>query len=462
MSNFASGKFERESRTSHTHIINDEEVKKYLNNCTIPAHAENVQLNESLIYDIPYPEHKSIDFYIAVDGENTTLPVNDGFPSSLLTFFQFGSLAIEGSDLDDLEKKPFVSPEDIKKLKEIRREKFVLPTKNIALQNGVDFKTVVRTAIQNFFRNEHVDEDERKENAEDGSMLATVFWFIFEMYNPDSTKHHYVLSRCPHCQTPNIELWKDRMQKPSYSWECTHLKCKKEIFITDVFRLFEKVDEETGAEGIIVYLRNVIETFLIIHIIKKLLKIEDGLINRFLIVKDGPLSFGGETANMHKPMQAMINFLNKTHCINLVGVESSGPFVEHANQIKDKIKPGRAFLLNNKHIYSNILVGDPKVQEYGATSYYGGKMIYKSFDERLYVLTMPVANHVTYYHQPEITDFKNLQEVLFSVAKLRCDIYENALIPIAVINKLISLSTQSGAKILEKFAKKSLKKNEDR
>jgi hypothetical protein len=463
MSNFASnGNFERESRTSHTHIINDEEVKKYLNNCTIPAHAENVKLNESLIYDITYPDSKSIDFYIAVDGENTTLPVNKGFPSSLLTFFQFGSLAIEGSDLDDMEKKPFVSPEDIKKLKEIRREKFVLPTKNIALQNGVDFKTVVRTAIQDFFRKDHVDEDERKENAGDESMLATVFWFIFEMYNPDSVKHHYVLSKCPHCETPKIELWKDLMRKPAYSWECTHPKCKKEIFITDIFRLFEKVDEETGAEGIIVYLKNVIETFLIIHIIKKLLKIEDGLINRFLIVKDGPLSFGGETANMHKPMQAFINFLNKTHNINLVGVESSGPFVEHANQIKDKLKPGRAFLLNNKHIYTNILVGDPKAHDYGATSYYGGKMIYKSFDERIYVLTMPVENHVTYYRQPEITDFKNIQEVLFSVAKLRCDIYENALIPIAVINKLISLSTQSGAKILEKFAKKSLKKNEDR
>jgi hypothetical protein len=85
-------------------------------------------------------------------------------------------------------------------------------------------------------------------------------------------------------------------------------------------------------------------------------------------------------------------------------------------------------------------------------------MIYKSPDERVYVLTMPVENHVTYYKQPEIMDFKNIQDVLFSVAKLRCDIYENALIPIAVINKLISLSTASGAKILERFAIKTLNK----
>jgi hypothetical protein len=446
----SSGKFERESRVSHTYIINDEEVRNYLQNCTIPVRAENVTLDESLVYNIAYPDDCSIEFFIAVDGENTIIPVNEGFPSSLLTFFQFGSLVIIGADLDNMEKKPFVSPEDIKKLKEIKREKFVLPTKNVALKGGIDFKTVVRTAIQDFFRKEH---------ASNTSMLETMFWFIFEGYDPGSTKQHYVLSQCPHCSTPNIELDKTHILRPAYSWECPEPKCKKEIFITDFFRLFEKVDNDTGsAEGIGVYLKNVIETFLIIHTMKRLLEIEDGLIDRFLFVKDGPLSFGGESANMYKPMQTMISFLNKKHNINLVGVESSGPFVDHAKQIMDKLKPGQAFLLNNQHIYTYIQVGDHKTQEYGRTTYYSGKMIYKSLDERIYVLTMPVENHVTYYHRPELSDFKNIQEVLFSVARLRCDIYENALIPIAVVNKLISLSTNSGTKILEKFAKKALKK----
>jgi hypothetical protein len=253
-------------------------------------------------------------------------------------------------------------------------------------------------------------------------------------------------------------LEKKNMRRPAYSWECPVQRCKKEIFLTDIFRLFEKIDNETGAEGIVVYLKNVIETFLIVHAMKSLLEIEDGLINQFLFVKDGPLSFGGETANMHKPMQALISYLNRTCQINLVGVESSGPFVEHAKQIRDKLQPGQAFLLNNQHIYTYILVGDNKAQEYGATTYYGGKMIYKSLDGRVYVLTMPVENQRAYYHQPELADFRNIQQVLFSIARLRCDIYENALIPIAVVNKLISLSTHSGTKILEKFANKTMKR----
>jgi len=244
------------------------------------------------------------------------------------------------------------------------------------------------------------------------------------------------------------------MNSSDYSWECTHTLCKRKILITDTFRLFEKVDNETGAEGIITYLKSVIETFFIIHTIKSLLEIEQNLVNRFLFVKDGPLSFSGETANMHKPMQNLLNYLGKNNRINLVGVETSGPFVDHAKQIKDKLKPGQILLLNNEHIYTYIQVGNHKEQQYGSTSYYSGKVIYKTSDERVYVLTLPVENHKTYYNKPELTDLKNVQEILMNVEKLRCDIYENALIPVAVANKLISLSNHPSTEILEKFAKK--------
>lgn len=448
MSNeYTNNGFERGSRISHSYIINDEEVKQYLNNCEIPVEAEDVELNDALKYDIVYPQKNTIEFIVAVDGENTTIPVKKSFPSSLITFFQFGSLLIKGSDLDEMEKKPFVSPSDINKLKKIKREKFVLPTKNVALKRDTDFRTTVREAIHEFFKKTHSGKT---------SILETLYWFIFEQYNPSSTKSNYKLSQCPHCGTKDIYLEKDKVTLPNYSWNCTHDKCNKEILITDVFRLFEKVDNDAGATGIITYLESVTESFFIIHTIKSLMEIEDGLVDRFLLVKDGPLSFGGETANMHKPMQALLTYLNQNNKINLVGVETSGAFVDHARQIKDKLNPGQVFLLNNEHIYTYIQVGNHKEQQYGSTSYYSGKFMYKSFDGRVYVLTLPVENHNTYYSQPELTDLKNIEEILMNIDKLRCDIYENALIPVAVANKLISLTNHPSSNILERFAKKSM------
>lgn len=439
--------FERGSRISHSYIINDEEVKKYLTNCEIPVEGENVDLNESLKFDIVYPMKNTIEYIIAVDGESATIPVKTRFPSSLITFFQFGSVLIKSSDLDEMEKKPFVSPSDINKLKKIDREKFVLPTKNVALKNGTDFKTTVREAIQDFFRKTH---------SGSSSILETLYWFIFELYNPSSTKKHHKLSKCPHCGTNNIQLEKDKINFTSYSWSCTNIKCGKEILITDVFRLFEKVDNDVGALGIITYLESVTESFFIIHTIKSLLEIQDGLVDRFLFVKDGPLSFGGETANMHKSMQTLLTYLNNTCRINLVGVETSGAFVDHARQIKDRLTPGQVLLLDNGHIYKYIQVGNHKEHKYGDSSYYSGKFIYKSLDNRVYVLTLPVENHTAYYSRPELTDLKNIHEVLMNIDKLRCDIYENALIPVAVANKLISLTNHPSSNILERFAKKSM------
>jgi len=444
---FTNNSFERGSRISHSYIINDDEVKQYLNNCEIPIESKNIELNSGLIYDIIYPDTNSIEFIIAVDGESTTIPVKKSFPSSLITFFQFGSLFIKSSDLDEMEKKPFVSPSDINKLKKIEREKFVLPTKNVALKKGVDFRTTVREAIQDFFKKKHSGIT---------SILQTVYWFIFEEYDLLSVKKNYKLSQCPSCGTKDIYLEKDKMNSQNFSWSCTHDLCKKEIFITDIFRLFEKVDNDAGATGIITYIESITESFFIIHTIKRLIEIQDGLVDRFLFVKDGPLSFGGETANMHKPMQTLLTYLSKSKKINLVGVETSGAFVDHAKQIVDKLKPGQVFLLNNEHIYTYIQVGDHKQQQYGSTSYYSGKFFYKSLNERVYVLTLPVENHNTYYNQPELSDLKNINEILMNVDKLRCDIYENAIIPIAIANKLISLSNHPSSDILERFAKKSM------
>lgn len=445
---YVGANFERSSLISHSHIINDEEVKAYLENCFIPAEGINVDIDPSLIYDIVYPLQNGIEAIIAVDGEKTTIPVKRKFPSSLITFFQFGSLLIKSQDLNDMVIKPFISPSDIQKIKKIKREKLVLPTKNVSLKQGEDFKTSVRNTIHEFFKKTHSGST---------SLLSTLNWFIFQLYDNDKSIKEYRLSQCPYCGTKDIILEKDKIDE-NYSWECSHSSCKKKILITDVFRLFEKIDNDHGAEGILTYTKNLIESFLLIHTIKSLIEIEIGLVDKFLLIKDGPLSFSGETANMHKPMQAMINHLRKANKINLVGVENSGPFVDHAKQITEKLRPGQLLLLSNKHIYSYIQPGNPDEDMYASTSYYSGKMIYKSQDERLYILTVPVEDHNIYYSKPELSDLINIHEILLNIEKLKCDIYENALIPIAVANKMISLSNHPSSNILEKFVKTNINK----
>jgi hypothetical protein len=141
----------------------------------------------------------------------------------------------------------------------------------------------------------------------------------------------------------------------------------------------------------------------------------------------------------------------------LAGIEKSGPFVEHSQEIKDKLMPGQVYLLSNKHIYKYIKPGDPNNPDaYGRSSYYSSKVIFKSRDERIYVVTLPTKSGDIVLN-PKKSDFKNIDTLMRYIENLKSDMYENSLLPIALANKLVSLSDHPSSVLLEKFAKHNIK-----
>lgn len=431
------------SKSSHSHIINDNEVKAFINNCEYPKSRNDIALDPALIVTINYPSVNPIQHIIAIDGSYSTVPVKKTFPSSLITFFQFGELLLNTKDLDEISDMPFISREAMSKIKELERSKLVLPTKNVAYKKSLTLTNSIRRAVYEFF----------KTNDNGTNLLETIHWLIFETYN--SPIDEYNLSTCPNCQERNVIIKRTDFNSAFISQSCK--TCNYDIYITDIFRLHEAIDDELGAEGILGYLTNLIEQMNIIHTIKNIRSLKPDLLSNFLFIKDGPLAFFGQTANLHKPVRKLCNYLFENNNLFLAGLEKSGAFVEHADEIKDLLKPGEAFLLNNKHIYSYILPNDPDTPEpYARTSYYSAKLIFKSVDERMYVITLPVENEDIVLN-PQKSDFKNLDVILWNIEKLRCDMYDNAIIPVALANKLISLSIHPSSIILEKFAKALIK-----
>ena len=132
-------------------------------------------------------------------------------------------------------------------------------------------------------------------------------------------------------------------------------------------------------------------------------------------------------------------------------MEKSGAFVDHAIQIQDRMDPGTALVLSNDYIYRYVVPGDPESPHpYGANTYWGGKLIYEAPNRNVYVATVPIGG---FNPAPTMDDFPNLAEILSVVGSLRCSMYDNALLPIALANKLVSLSDFPSARILESFAR---------
>ena len=169
-----------------------------------------------------------------------------------------------------------------------------------------------------------------------------------------------------------------------------------------------------------------------------------------LFIKDGPLAFFGQTANMHRKMRALVRYLLDEHNLFMVGLEKSGAFVDHAAEVSKVMKAGTALLLDNSYIYKYIIPGDAdESAPYGSTTYYSSNLIFKSAESRVYVASVPTLEPMA---KPLPADIPNLGTILTNIEKLRCDMYDDALLPVALVNKLVSLANRPSAKLLQQFA----------
>ncbi|MBA2084696.1 hypothetical protein DMTZ50_0501 [Dehalococcoides mccartyi] len=436
---------ENASRSSHSHVINDSAVCGFLGKCNLPKSSGEIELPTTLIHDLADLAKNPITHVIAIDGGYSEVFVKKEFPSSTITFFQFGVLSFSISDLETIGGQSFIDPEDIEKLKNIQRLKLCIPTKNVTLKDQPSLTCSVRKAIYDFF----------SEFIEGDSLLRTLAWFLFEEYSGTSQQWH--LATCPNStHSRHGVLLEKKNMKGDYSFVCE--ECGEHIFLTDVFRLHEAIDDELGAGGILGYLATLIEQMILVHLLRIVIKTKPSLLSEIIFIKDGPLAFFGQTANMHAPMRKLTTYLLENHNLYLAGLEKSGAFVEHADEIASKLGAGKTLLLSNDYIYKNILPGKADDSApYARSSYYGGKMIFKAKDGGIHVVTLPVKDE-NIVLSPKVNDYPNLDVILTNIGKLRCDMYDSSLIPIALVNKLVSLANRPSALILEKFAKASMGK----
>lgn len=437
---FSNKPFERASKTAHTNIINDVEVQSFLTKCKIPPYQDDVDDADMKIHMLEVPSNNPIKNIIAIDGGYTNVFVKEEFPSSTIAFFQFGALFFKHQDLIDLKVKPFIDPDDFSKLQNIQRIKLVVPTKGIALDGEPDLISSVRKTIYDFFCTQ----------PERNGFMDALKWLIFEEYDSSSKNVTWHLATCPYC-SEGVDIQAKDLSS-TYTITCPH--CGGKIYLTDIFRLHEAIDNELGAGGILGYLSTTVEQIISVFLIKQMLSIKPGLLSETLFIKDGPLAFFGQTANIHKPMRKLIAFLNQNHAIYIVGLEKSGSFVEHAEQVSKRMLPKQILLLGNKYIYKYIIPGQAINNEpYASSSYYGHKLIFKSEHSNVYVATIPNTQAQI---EPQMKDYIHIHEILYNITALKCDLYYNSLVPIVLANKLVSLADHPSADLLKSFAQNKI------
>ena len=136
-------------------------------------------------------------------------------------------------------------------------------------------------------------------------------------------------------------------------------------------------------------------------------------------------------------MRDLLAHLSQTAQPNVIGVEKSGAFVEHAHHIRDRMQQGQVLILNDAYIYKNILASgtaDDAGRSYGASTYYGRKVIFKTRANAVHVLTIPTDTETA---DPQPRNFFGFEKSLQATDLLHCDMYDDALFPIALADSYV-------------------------
>ena len=432
--------FERASKIAHTHILNAPDVQKFIEMCVLPAPPDAEDL-ATLQQALPKVQ-RQIKHVIAVDGGMTEVSVRKDFPSASITFMTFGPLTLSLDDLSALDASRFIAPEDMARLKNLERYSLSVPTQAILAGGAATFSQGVRRTIQGFLANPKHPE-----------LLEALRWLMFRSWLPAEDRQRWEIPRCPDPACNGTGVWFSEQDPSEKACET----CGQPVYLSDGMRLYERIDDEQGARGIMAYLLTTLEQLVLVHIIRTLLKLKPGVLREILLIKDGPLAFFGNVAPLRKPMQELMSWLSTKHqgepLICLIGLEKSGAFVEHAALIEPALKPDHYLLLDNQYIYKYIVPGDATGQPFGKNTYYGAKVVFKSAAGHVFVATIPTA---AFASKPKLNELLNAAEVLRVTGDLRCSMYDNALIPIVLANKLVSLADVPSSEILKRFVKSTV------
>jgi hypothetical protein len=432
--------FERASKIAHSEILNNTDVQEFVAGCTIPSEPDLGDV-ESLQKPLPSAASR-IEHVIAVDGGMSDVSVRRDFPSASITFMTFGPLLLELKDLNVLDSQQFIGPEDMARLKNLSRFSLPLPSKTIRSKGSTRFSEGVRRTIHEFLFGKH---------EQLGQALS---WLIFRGWLSTELRNSWSVPRCPNASTcvggPFVFD-----EKSQISLTCS--QCNGPVFLADALRLYERIDDEQGAGGIMSYLLTTLEQLVVVNIIRTLLSLKPSTLREILLIKDGPLAFFGVVAPLRTPMIDLMSYLSDKDSgkplICLVGLEKSGAFVEHAMLIEPKLKPNHYLLFSNEYIYKYVIPGDPAGAPYGFNTYYGTKLVYKSDRGDVFVATIPLADTSL---AGKFDNIQNASDILQVVSQLRCSMYDQALVPIVLANKLVSLADFPSSEILSKFVKSTI------
>ncbi len=446
---------QRAGKCAQSDIIKNPDVAGFLSNCNYirdPSDDEGNHIARSFM-DIPSSSVLPIKV-VASDASIYANPINTNFPSTQMGYIKLSFLLVDMANFNGLTQPDtfFINPF---KVAEIHRNAdafaFTLPGSNIRYKNASTVKDGFRLAVWDQLS------DRRTNFTMSGpySVIDTLF---------DIADGQIKIEKCPSCCHKPDSPYLFRSPKELKTCQ----QCEMPIYPTDSLRLHEEISDFGSNTSPMTRFMNVIEHLSMASLIRMLSEHQPETLSRMAFIIDGPLAIFGEPSWVSKRLMYFYNRINRELDTRglpaplIIGLQKEGQAMDHARSIQSFVGAGRYRVIDDDYRKQYISAGMSNSLNFGDETYYGQDFILKTEKGQIFVIALPypfsTKNNKAEFSikKTDVSRYPALGRSFDLIKHFELDLYQSAIIPIALAHRHASISLVPGGKVLDLMTKHGL------
>lgn len=454
-------------KTSHSEFLRNPDIQSFLERCdylTTPSDEEALAMSER--FSDPGPTKADLPgFVIAVDGSSHESSLDDKLPSTKIGYIKIGAVLIDLGKYGNLRKGRYVDPFKVAELQDDNSAlTFSIPSANIRWDGYKNVRDSFRASVDQQFYGAQTRFNEKDPFT---SLRSTLFHLASLRpgeLGTNGDNRRLKIHKCPNCGRGPIEV-----QDIPDRQVCSY--CAEEVFPTDCLRIWEEVSDYQSNQVAISRLMQVLEQLIPIHYMRHLYKNGPRLLSGIAFFVDGPLALFGTPAWLHRPIMIFLSQINRELVeqgqlpLAVIGLQKTGQIADHVNLISRFIPNNRLLAIDDEYRYQFILSGrEAAGNGFGFETYYGQDFIFKTPSGRCFVFALPYPydsknepNQDFIQEKVRFENYLQLAQALNLINYLESDLYENAVVPIALAHRYTAISFQPGGRVLDLLTKQMLR-----
>ncbi|RMH43957.1 MAG: DNA double-strand break repair nuclease NurA [Gammaproteobacteria bacterium] len=453
-------------KTAHTDFVKNPNVQAFLETCEYltPPSEEEAKKLASVFQPPPRSKQDALPkLVLATDGSPYESALNDRIPNTRLGYIQVGAVLFSLKEFANLRDGRFVDPFKVAALQDNNTAlTFVLPSANVCLPGHNSVRDSFRAALDEQLLSE-------KTRFEPGnfhtSLRSTLFHLASRRAGNLGTKNPFTLKlhKCPSCQKGPIEL-EDKLEQQF----CPH--CRQPVYPSDCLRLWEEVHDYQSNGTALSRLMMILEHLLPIHYIRLIHQRALLALKNIAFFVDGPLAVFGNAAWLHRSIMIYLDEVNRKLAkkgsppILMIGLQKSGQIMDYVRMIDRFLPPDGLFAIDDDYRYKYILASrKPSKNGFGFETYYGQDFIFKTPEGKTFVFGLPYPYKSKeepgsdfVHEKTEWKRYTNLPVAISLIERLQTELYQDAVIPIALAHRYTSISMKPGGRVLDLLTRRAL------